>query len=100
MGLDNENIPKLVKDGYNDIADTFKILIDEALENLEIFKKFISLIEYERKILDLGCGPASVSDFFFENNFKYTGIDLSEKQIDLARSTFPGEKNRFIVQKC
>ena len=37
MGLDNENIPKLVKDGYNDIADTFKILIDEALRKFGNF---------------------------------------------------------------
>lgn len=46
------------------------------------------------KILDVGCGPATVLSYLPEVN--YTGIDLNEKHIAFAREVF-GDRGRFLV---
>ncbi|KIC92328.1 class I SAM-dependent methyltransferase [Flavihumibacter sp. ZG627] len=43
-------------------------------------------------ILDFGCGTAQFYQFLVDSglvNFKYTGLDISPKFIDVARSKFP-----------
>lgn len=97
MNQDRETIRNLVKEGYNEIADTYRSLLDKDIDSLAIFKKFISLINNQKKILDLGCGSGSVSKYFFKNEFDYLGIDLSEKQIALAKSLFQNHQKSFIV---
>lgn len=42
-----------------------------------ILKKIMSL-EKKRSMLDLGCGEGFVMDYFFENGWDVTGIDLSD----------------------
>lgn len=44
------------------------------------------------KILDIGCGPASILNHL--NDVQYSGIDISEKYIQTAQQTF-GSKGTF-----
>ena len=44
------------------------------------------------KILDIGCGPASILNHL--NDVQYSGIDISDKYIKTARQTF-GSKGTF-----
>lgn len=88
---------KLVKEGYNEIATTYESTIDKSIPNLAIFKKFVSLIKNQKRILDLGCGSGSkVSWYFFENSFDYIGVDISEEQLALAKKSFPKFADHFI----
>ena len=41
------------------------------------------------KILDLGCGTGKYSKLFYELGFDITGVDLSEKAIEIARNNYP-----------
>lgn len=47
----------------------------------------------EISILDFGCGTAEFYQFLVDSgftNFKYTGLDISPKFIEVAKSKFPG----------
>ena len=101
----DNNLLNLVKNGYNEIANIYNSTTDKNITKLEIFKDFISLLGKEKRILDLGCGSGlKVGEYFFKNDFKYTGIDFSEEQINLAKKNFPYQKNCFqraeMVQYC
>ena len=93
---DHDNITKMVKEGYNEIAEIYEQFTDRNTPNLEIFKQFVSLIDPKKRILELGCGSGSPTcNYFFSNGFQYTGVDLSEKQLELAKKFFPKYKNNF-----
>ena len=41
------------------------------------------------KVLDLGCGNGRLLQIFKEIDIKYTGVDSSEKLIEIAKKTYP-----------
>ncbi|MBP7479332.1 MAG: class I SAM-dependent methyltransferase [Spirochaetaceae bacterium] len=63
----------------------------------EALAAYTKYIKSEEKILDLGCGPGNVSNFLLHSNpsLKITGIDLSEKMIELAKQNV--HKADFII---
>ena len=97
MSQEDKDIYKLVQDGYNEVAESFFKLKDSTFDRLEIFHEFTQLIQNSKKVLDLGCGPGSVSKYFFDHDFQYIGIDISEKQIALASSLYPNKDSQFVV---
>ena len=52
-------------------------------------EKFIQLVPKECKILDAGCGPGRDSSYFVSQGLQVTGIDLSDKLLEIARTTAP-----------
>lgn len=80
---------RIVKAGYNKIAKKY-------LKSREIFKNnkqlnlLIKRIQPGATILDIGCGAGiPIDKYLIDNGFKVTGIDISEKQIELAKSNLP-----------
>jgi SAM-dependent methyltransferase len=77
---------------YDELAWTWEILVSE--------EDFTSEADFVRKmagkhaksegsqLLDVGCG-AGHHDFFLEENFEITGVDGSEKMLQLARKRNP-----------
>ena len=49
----------------------------------------------EDKILDFGCGNGRLLELFFGKNFDYTGVDISEKLIDIAKKKYPEKADDF-----
>ena len=92
-----DEIKKLVKIGYDSNAESFQRFVDYSIKDLAIFKKFVSKLPKLGKVLDLGCGPGSISGYFFENGFDYYGVDGSDKQISLAQSHFPVKSHKFLT---
>jgi alkylated DNA repair protein alkB family protein 8 len=76
------------KEDYNLIADEFSRTRERPWEEIEfLFKDYLSP---EDKILDLGCGNGRYLEFFKGKNVDYSGVDNSEKLIELARNKYPG----------
>lgn len=86
-----------VKKAYDTIAKTFSETRDKPWHEMAYFKELVK----EGSILDLGCGNGRIYDIFLDNpKIKYTGIDFSEKLIELARERYKHVKHNkpeFIV---
>jgi SAM-dependent methyltransferase len=74
-----------LKSTYNTIVeDWFKDHHDDTWWH-EGTEKFMALLSPEATILDVGCGPGVKSRWLTKKGFKVTGIDFSEKSIELAK---------------
>ncbi len=89
-------IKNKVCDSYEKIAEWY-----DKHRSRDMFEKSyldiaISYLKPGAKVLDLGCGMGEpITKYFIDNGFLITGIDGSQKKIDLARSRFP--ESVFIV---
>ena len=87
---------KLVKDGYNQIAESYLQTRDQ-FKNLKYLEKFIKLLKPGSKILDLGCGAGKpIDEFLVKKGFRVIGLDIAEKQIGLAKKNVP--EGEFYLQ--
>ena len=86
---------EIVERGYEEGDYVGAYRLDDDMDNHPLGKKNIDrLIESLPKnagILDLGCGPGIPYDkYLVESGFKVTGVDFSQKHINLARRNVPG----------
>ncbi|MCW8888356.1 MAG: class I SAM-dependent methyltransferase, partial [Gammaproteobacteria bacterium] len=75
---------------YNGFADTYEA--NRGLFDIsEILNKFYYLLEREQgSLLDLGCGAGEpVAQYFIDNSWSVTGIDFSERMLELASRYVP-----------
>jgi cyclopropane fatty-acyl-phospholipid synthase-like methyltransferase len=78
-----------VKRTYDKIAETYAAT-REAFNNDGYLEKFASLLPQGASVLDLGCGSGvPIDSFLVGNGFSVTGLDISEKQIELAKQKVP-----------
>ena len=89
------NIDKTIKtiESYNKNAKNFEDkFLDFApyKEKIALFQQSY-LSHHKVMILDIGCGPGNHAKFLYSLNNRYqiTGIDLSEKMLELARENAP-----------
>ena len=79
----------LVRKGYNKIARKYMEVRDQ-FTNDRYLMMLNNLLEPNSKILDLGCGAGKpVDKFFIYHGHNLIGIDISEKQIKLAKRNTP-----------
>ncbi len=79
----------LVKQGYNKIAERYTATRDQ-FSNVKYLEKLAELLKPGATVLDIGCGGGlPVDKFLTEKGFRVTGLDISEKQIELARKNVP-----------
>ena len=85
-------ITKLVEQGYNRIAEDYYSHRNLSKFNNEL-EEFASLIPKNAHTLDVGCGAGiPTAKFLTERGIKVTGIDLSDKMLNLARDNVPNAK--------
>ncbi len=73
-------------DDYNSIANEFSATRQYTWPELLALEKY--LIQ-DSVILDFGCGNGRLVDWFKHYNIKYTGLDISEELLKLARQKYP-----------
>ena len=59
------------------------------LQKTAYLTQFVSLLPAKARILDMGCGSGRDAKIFSDRGFKVTGIDLSEKMINISRKNCP-----------
>ena len=77
--------------------DTYRTLLTDRSE----FGRYGVVAEYLLRllpggsVLDTGCGPGILAGLLEGSSLQYTGIDLSEEAVALARQSHPELKERF-----
>lgn len=78
---------------YEEIIDWFDDARTKSLMESEYLNLIVKTIPQEGSILDLGCGTGEpIAQFFIEKGFKVTGVDGSQKMIELCKKRFPSER--------
>ncbi|HAT6821928.1 TPA: methyltransferase domain-containing protein [Legionella pneumophila] len=81
---------------YDEIINWFDDARTKNLMESEYLNLIVNAIPPKSLILDLGCGTGEpIAQFFIEKGFKLTGVDGSQKMVELCRKRFPDE--RWIV---
>lgn len=79
----------LIREGYNEAADRY-FKTRNRFNNTKYLKKLSSLLKPGSTIFDIGCGAGLPNDkFFIDKGHKILGIDVSGKQVGLARRNIP-----------
>ena len=83
---------KKTRDDYNLIAEDFSRTRWNIWAEFNIFREYVADGD---KVLDVGCGNGRLLELLKDKKINYTGVDLSEKLIGLARNRYP--QNSFLV---
>ncbi|MCD8484582.1 class I SAM-dependent methyltransferase [Candidatus Woesebacteria bacterium] len=76
-----------VKAGYNNAAEQYNADYRNEFKNKHHLDWLLSELNSGSMVLDVGCGAGKpVDDYLIENQINVLGIDISEKQIELARA--------------
>jgi ubiquinone/menaquinone biosynthesis C-methylase UbiE len=85
-----EDYKKVVADGYDEVYEAYGQLDRDAdWPRLRWIEKIDLLLEPGAAVLDLGCGAGLPADKVMSEKYRVTGIDISPKQIELARQQVP-----------
>ncbi|MEX2007953.1 MAG: class I SAM-dependent methyltransferase [Candidatus Spechtbacterales bacterium] len=79
-----------LKKTYNHIAEDWYQDHKDDDWSFEGARKFTSLLPPGGNVLDVGCGPGIKTKLFVEQGFHATGVDFSEKMVDIAKREVPG----------
>ncbi|MFA5051752.1 MAG: methyltransferase domain-containing protein [Patescibacteria group bacterium] len=72
---------------YQAIAEQFSATRKFIWED---FKPLLEHVAVSDKVLDAGCGNGRLYELLKEKNVEYTGLDLSDELIAIARRQYPG----------
>jgi len=87
---------KIVKEGYDAIADRYLAERRHDSEDVRLLDEFIKRLPVNANVLDAGCGAGIPISRMLSARFQVTGVDFSEAQIELAKKHVP--KGNFICQ--
>ncbi len=79
----------LVKDGYNRCANSYGLGRD-VFKNKKYLDELNKYLKQGSRILDVGCGAGvPIDEYLISKGHRVTGVDISEKQIELAKINVP-----------
>lgn len=86
--INSQKIIEKTRDDYDLIAKEWDLSRNRASQ---IKINLISEVKLENKVLDIGCGNALMFPFILEKSAFYSGLDISEKLIEIARKKYSKE---------
>lgn len=86
-----DKITKLTINTYNNIAEQYTKDFFDNEDDIVFVDKFVEYLN-GTIVLDMGCGPGNLTKELVRHNCNVTGIDLSEKMIEIAKQKVPSAK--------
>lgn len=79
--------------GYDQMSDKFSNTRSFFWKDLAFIADYI---ENGSSVLDFGCGNGRLLEILKDKKIDYTGIDISQKLIDLAKTKYPENSESFL----
>lgn len=82
---------QIVSDGYDAIGETFAAWREEIVGDprREWEEELVSRLPEGARLLELGCGSGSLETRRLAQRFALTGVDISPRQVERARTAVP-----------
>jgi SAM-dependent methyltransferase len=78
-----------VRAGYDVVSRRYAAYRDQ-FKNDRYLERFVEIMPPPRRVIDVGCGSGQpVDGYLVERGYDVTGLDISPKQIELARGLVP-----------
>ncbi len=77
---------------YTKLAQVYHEMYQSIFDYRKEFRQCDSILkEYgSRRVLELGCGAGNLAKYFLAAEYDYTGMDVAQPMIDIARRENPG----------
>jgi ubiquinone/menaquinone biosynthesis C-methylase UbiE len=89
MGQDLNKVESLYDTVAEEYAETFSDDHEKKPKDQEILQRFLQEIGDRRPVWDLGCGPGQTAKYLKKLGIEISGLDLSEKILEQARTIHP-----------
>ena len=89
MGQDITKIERTYDIVAKEYVETFSGEHEKKPKDQEIFHRFLHEIGNRRPVWDFGCGPGQTTKYLNDLGIEVSGLDLSEKMIEQARTIYP-----------
>jgi ubiquinone/menaquinone biosynthesis C-methylase UbiE len=90
MGQNLNKVENLYDTVAKEYAETFSGEHEKKPKDQEVLKRFSQEIGDRRPVWDFGCGPGQTTKYLKNLGIKISGLDLSEKILEQARTIHPG----------
>ncbi|MFF1876615.1 class I SAM-dependent methyltransferase [Leifsonia sp. NPDC058230] len=81
------------RQSYDTVADNYTDFTRAAMDRSPVARSFLdvfsTLVGMQGRVLDAGCGPGWVTAYLHDNGLEISGIDLSPRLIEIARTNHP-----------
>ena len=76
---------------YTSLASIYEAMYQSFIDYQEEYAFYSQLLlQYKKQsVLEIGCGSGNLARSFIENNFHYTGLDLSDDMLAIAKKNNP-----------
>ncbi len=77
---------------YNKLSDVYEMMYQTFINYDEEYIYYSEILNTNKckSLVELGCGTGSIASRFLKNDFHYTGLDLSEDMLKIARAKNTG----------
>jgi ubiquinone/menaquinone biosynthesis C-methylase UbiE len=89
MGQELDKIERLYDTVAKEYSETFSGEHEKKPKDQEILRRFSIEIGDRRPVWDFGCGPGQTTKYLRDLGIEISGLDLSEKTLDQARTVHP-----------
>ena len=89
MGQDLNKIENLYDKVAKEYSETFSCEHEKKPKDQEILKRFSIEIGGKKPVWDFGCGPGETTKYLKDLGTEISGLDLSEKILEQARTIHP-----------
>jgi len=89
MGQELNNIERMYDTVAQEYAEAFSGEHDKKPKDQEILHRFSQEIVERRPVWDFGCGPGQTTEYLKNLGIQISGLDLSEKMLEQARTIHP-----------
>ena len=90
MGQNLDKVEKMYDAVAKEYADTFSGEHKKKPKDQEILHRFSLEVGDRRPVWDFGCGPGQTTEYLKNLGLEISGLDLSDKILEQARTIHPG----------